>query len=141
MRHHVSAQAVTAIEDRLRRLRRRRQSHGQEAAADGISARSAAAIPARPRVITYCGRCRRSNTVDRAAPQITATLNGSRVAAASSGLRPSVFWRYRVTSVTAELVVAVLIRLPRHPGAARGPKSRAGSSGAPRAGDEDESGR
>ena len=54
----------------------------------------------------------------QAGPPITARLKGSNVAAASSGLRRSVFCRYRVTSVSTELVVAVLSRLPPRPGAA-----------------------
>ena len=46
---------------------------------------------------------------------MTARLNGSKVAAACSGLRCSVFCRYKVIRVTAELVVAVFRNPPSAP--------------------------
>jgi hypothetical protein len=99
--------------------------------AAGISAQSAAAMPARPGATTNCGRHWRSKTADRLAPPITARLNGSSRAAVSSGLRRSVFCRCRVTSVIAELVVAVLSRPPPAPCRSRPDlRSRAGSSDA-----------
>jgi hypothetical protein len=102
-----------------------------ELPADGIRARSAIPIAASPSAITHCGRSRRCSTADRLAPAMTATLNGSRVAAACSGLRRSVFCRYRVTSVRAELVVAVFRSPPSAPWRSRQDRtSSGGSSGA-----------
>ncbi len=82
--------------------------------ADGISAASAAAMTARPAATTCCGRRWRSNLADMLDPAMTARLNGSKVAAACSGLRCSAFCRYKVTRVTADrrrvpLVAAVAV--------------------------------
>jgi hypothetical protein len=70
--------------------------------------------PMRPRP-TAATRSLGGRTISGAAgPEaaMTATPTGSSVAAASSGVRPSVPCRYRVTRVAAPLVAAVLTKGP-----------------------------
>jgi hypothetical protein len=88
-------------------------AHAERAA--GMRAASAAAMASRPAATTRCGERRRCSRADRAEPTMTSRLNGTRVAAASSGERCSVSCRYSVTSVITELVVAVLRKPPRVP--------------------------
>jgi hypothetical protein len=104
-------------------------AHGERAA--GMSAASATAMIAKPVATTRCGGQRRCRAADPADPAMTSRLNGSRVAAASIGVRCKVSCRYKVTSVITELVAAVLRKPPRDPCRSRRlPISGAGNSGA-----------
>jgi hypothetical protein len=87
-------------------------AHADRAA--GISAASAAPMASSPAAMISCGDSRRSRT-DSAEPTMTSRLSGSSVIAASSGVRCSASWRYNVTSVITELVVAVLRKLASVP--------------------------
>ena len=76
----------------------------------GLSSTVATAMPIRPRpaAMMRSFRWRASRRAAAAEPPMTRMLNGSSVAAAASGVRPSVPWRKRVSRVATSLVVAVL---------------------------------
>jgi len=75
----------------------------QMLAVDQISAPLASAITASPSATTSGGRWRRCATADRLDPAMTARLNGIGAVAACSGLRCSLFCRYRVTGVEEQI--------------------------------------
>ena len=88
-------------------------AHADRAA--GISAASAPPMARSPAAMTSCGDSRRDSRTASAEPTMTSRLSGSNVIAASSGVRCSASWRYNVTSVITELVVAVLRKLASVP--------------------------
>jgi hypothetical protein len=101
-------------------------AHGLGAA--HISTRSA--MVASPAPTTRRGRARRSAAAASVDPPITARLNGSSIAAAARGRRPSVSCKYRVARVITEVVVRVFRNPASVPCRSCGSRSTArGSSG------------
>ena len=99
--------------------------------AAGMSAASATAMIAKPAETRRCGPHRASAGAASADPAMTATLNGTSISPATSGLCPRVSCRYSVTRVMAELVVNVFSRPPAAPSrSGRTPSTARGSRGA-----------
>ena len=108
----------------------RRTGTAQGLSASGISMASAAAIRARPAATTGCGRSQALHDGGHGRRGDDRQAERQTVAAASSGLRRSVFCRYNVTKVMTGLVVAVFRKPPSAPSrSARSPVSWRGSSG------------